>query len=115
MIAAVVIPTLEILNPGHGLGINQFELLPDVIQLGMVTTMFAGEFNSMLLGWKNPKEAPFKLNDDYQPGNLGFGNQNYSDPFLLSLMDRELNNGRLAMFGALGMIVQELVTHQSIF
>jgi hypothetical protein len=30
-------------------------------------------------------------------------------------MDKELNNGRLAMIGVLGMMVQELVTHQQLF
>jgi hypothetical protein len=30
------------------------------------------------------------------------------------MQTKELNNGRLAMFGAIGMLVQEQVTHETI-
>jgi len=58
------------------------------------------------------------LNDDYYPGDIGF------DPLGLKPKDakgfairqtKELNNGRLAMLGAAGMIVQEQITHETIF
>ena len=52
---------------------------------------------------------PVRLKEDYQPGDLGFG---IWDPNDVDLMDKELNNGRLAMIATLGMMVQELVTHQ---
>lgn len=58
------------------------------------------------------------LKDTYYPGDIGF------DPLGLKPKDpkgfairqtKELNNGRLAMIGAAGMIVQEQITHQPIF
>jgi len=58
-----------------------------------------------------------RLNDDYYFGDIGF------DPFGLKpktaagfadMQTKELNNGRLAMFGAIGMLVQEQVTHETI-
>lgn len=59
-----------------------------------------------------------KLNDNYYPGDLRF------DPLGLkptdakefeTMTNKELNNGRLAMIAAMGMIVQEQVTHQTLF
>jgi hypothetical protein len=56
------------------------------------------------------------LNEEYQPGDLGFslGDDLTSDKGK-ELLNKELNNGRLAMIASAGMIAQELVTSQSIF
>lgn len=110
MVSVVTFPILEHFTPG--LGIDAFQTLPDLVQLSFVQLMFLSEFTSMNRGWRNPLEAPFTLNDNYQPGDLGFGLWNAS---MGVNMDKELNNGRLAMVGMLGMMVQELVTHQRLF
>ena len=58
------------------------------------------------------------LRSDYVNGDLGF------DPFgfkplqpekLREMQTKELNNGRLAMLGIAGFVVQELITQESIF
>jgi hypothetical protein len=110
MVSVVAFPILE--HVSSGLGIDAFQQLPDVVQLGVVQLMFISEFTSMIRGWRNPLEAPFTLNDNYQPGDLGFGLWNTT---MGDSMDKELNNGRLAMIGMLGMMAQELVTHQRLF
>lgn len=107
MVSVVAFPVLE--HYSSGLGIDVFQQLPDLAQLAVVQLMFLSEFTSMARGWRNPLEAPFALKDDYQPGDLGFGLWNST---MGDMMDKELNNGRLAMIAMLGMMAQELVTHQ---
>jgi light-harvesting complex I chlorophyll a/b binding protein 4 len=113
MIASVLLPTLEHFT--DGLGINKFQELPDEGQLLVVFGILATEFSSMLRGWENPIDKPFQLKGDYQPGDFGFGLWKKNDTLTETMMDKELNNGRLAMIAALGMIVQELVTQQPLF
>lgn len=88
------------------------------------------ELNRALQGWKAPDKSTVgrlesddgvmfqDLNEDYYPGDVGF------DPLGLKPTDaaefaeihtKELQNGRLAMLGIAGMVVQELVNGKEIF
>jgi len=59
-----------------------------------------------------------KLNDRYYPGDLKFDPLNLkptnADEFA-TMQTKELQNGRLAMIASMGMIVQEQVTHHTLF
>ena len=111
MVASILLPLSEQFS--DNLGINFFQNHPEFVELGL-SFMFVSEFSSMIRGWVNPLVKPFALKDDYQPGNFGltFG---VNDASLGEQLDKELNNGRLAMIGILGMMVQELVTQQQLF
>lgn len=78
------------------------------------------ELNRALQGWKAPgANASFQdLNEDYYPGDIGFDPLNLKpqDPEAFATMaTKELQNGRLAMLGAAGIIAQELVNGEEIF
>jgi hypothetical protein len=73
------------------------------------------ELNRALVGWES---EDFKLKADYYPGDIGFdplGLKPTSDDELAIMATKELQNGRLAMLGAAGMIAQELVNGKEIF
>merc|ERR1712154_176619 len=91
----------------------------------LVTAILTAELGRAKIGWEEPTEAIkenlevegktwlSKLNDDYYPGDIGFDPLGLkpTDPAEFAEMQtKELNNGRLAMFAAIGMIVQEQVT-----
>tara|TARA_A100001015_G_scaffold312707_1_gene418429 strand:- start:10731 stop:11297 length:567 start_codon:yes stop_codon:yes gene_type:complete len=119
MISALCFPLIE--GSTHQPAIHQFSNLPANSQLGIVGLMFISEFSSMVRGWKNPFDKSstsnyFKIAKNYQPGDFGFstGLDLESDEGK-TLLNKELNNGRLAMIGVLGMMAQELVSNKAIF
>lgn len=107
MVSALAIPSTELVT--HKQAIH---LLDDPLTLAaFIGFVGAFEGQSLLVGWENPNKLPFTMKSDYQPGNLGSKIVGSDKIFML---DAELNNGRLAMIGSLGMIVQELVTNQPV-
>ena len=84
-----------------------------------LTLVYAYEFRTLGLGWENPftnSSNYFVMKEDYQPGDAGFSlPKSFLDKDETFMSNAELNHGRLAMIGSLGMIAQELVTNQPIF
>merc|ERR1719253_2359230 len=69
-------------------------------------------------GKPTPQGQPWAIRADHEAGDLGFDPLGLkpTDPAELKEMQtKELNNGRLAMIAAAGMIVQELVTKDKLF
>lgn len=114
MLASTIMPITEFIT--HEKSIHNFDKLPISVQLLIINTMFAAEFGSMIRGWKNPYTNPFELKEDYQPGDFGFKiYRNLESDETKDLLNKELNNGRMAMMGAVGMIAQELITDKQLF
>lgn len=118
MISAVSIPLLE--TQSSEPAIHAYDKLPHSTQLGIAALILMGEFATVIRGYQNPfvngSPSAFKLREDYQPGDLGFYIYTVTDSEeFKSLADKELINARVAMIGALGMILQELFTEKPLF
>jgi hypothetical protein len=84
-------------------------------------TLFIGvaETYRATVGWVEPgSRSLWTLRDSYYPGDVGFDPLGLkpTDKYEFQVMQtKELQNGRLAMIGAAGMCMQELMNHKTIF
>lgn len=112
MIASVAIPATELVTHNPAI----FTLDDTGTFICFASAVAIAETRSLILGWKNPINNAsnlFVMDENYQPGNLDVWTfMNKDDPFFANA---ELNNGRLAMIAAIGMIAQEFVVNAPIF
>jgi len=82
-----------------------------VFAIAILETFSVFTFNSPFGG------EPWSIRSDHEPGNLGFdplGLKPTDPKELKEMQNKELNNGRLAMLAAAGMIAQEMVSGQKL-
>ena len=83
-----------------------------VLVISIIEVFSVFSFNTPLGG------EPWSVRSDHAPGDFGFdpmGLKPTNEAELKEMQTKELNNGRLAMFGIAGMVAQELVSGGKIF
>ena len=105
-----------------GPAITHLAQTPPGFFLFLAAAIGASEIERARIGWVEPKDVPFDqpglLRDEYIPGNLGFdplGLKPEDPEEFLKMQTYELQNGRLGMLAAAGMIAQEMATGQGIY
>merc|ERR1711990_1356489 len=124
MLAAFGFPVAEVFHPLFGGSIDVPSYIafqetplqtfwPAVVFLISIAEVFS------VFTFQNPAGSqPWSISLDHEPGNLNWdplGLKPTDAEELKTMQTKELNNGRLAMIGIAGMVVQELVSGNKLF
>jgi len=119
----------EVTGPANS-HLGQVQAIAPFFFAWLVTAIATAELGRAKIGWEDPVKAIkknadvegktwlSKLNDGYYPGDIGFdplGLKPTNGEEFAEMQTKELQHGRLAMLGAMGMIVQEQVTGAPLF
>jgi len=116
-------PLFEAYNKDIGPAIRHLDEVDAVspfFLVGLVILIGSLEYNRALQAFAKPEgEFSFQqLNEDHYPGDIGFdplGLKPEEPGAFSEIATKELQNGRLAMLGAAGIIAQELTNGEEIF
>jgi hypothetical protein len=117
----MVVGTLAGESLHEGPVISHLPQAPQVVWVALVFFVAWIEILRAQIGWVEPENVPADqpglLRPNYVPGNLGFDPLGLAprDPLEFKVMQtKELQNGRLAMIAAIGIMAQEAVQHKGI-
>ena len=124
MLAALGFPVAEQFHPLFGGNIDvpsyvAFQQTPlQTFWPAVVIAIAVIEIFSVIPAFKDPTEETWAIKSSHVAGDYGWdplGLKPTSEAELKEMQTKELNNGRLAMIAAAGMIVQELATGKKLF
>ena len=99
------------------IAINQVPQLPIWLWAGMLAGIAGAEQTRIAKGWQKLDQRSYtaseSLREGYMPGDLGWdpaGIKPKDAELLASMQEKELANGRVAMLGAVGFLLQEAIT-----
>ena len=109
MVASLLLPLIDHIETDK-LAINALSQSGSLLNNVALGSMGFFELARMTSLYKPPRQGLFELKNESQPGKL-----NPYTKLDVNRATKELSNGRLAMIGVVGYMVQELVSNEKIF